>query len=124
MREECVQQGAAQARMLDADAVLTSKYWGPQPRRLTVSFMEQTAPELRRRILSHMNAWTRTSGIEFTDIGVSDRGSATASSRRRERGRIVMCVRRILRSLARSLPPARLRSRGGSSGGRSASVIE
>lgn len=50
-------------------AVLTSKYWGPQPRRLSVSFMEPTPADLRRRILSHMNAWTRTEGIEFAETG-------------------------------------------------------
>lgn len=46
-------------------AVLTAKYWGPTPRRLTVSFMEPTPADLRRRILSHMNAWTRTGCIQF-----------------------------------------------------------
>jgi len=38
-------------------ALLTSKYWGPSRRTLTVSFMEPTSTELRKRILSHMNAW-------------------------------------------------------------------
>src|SRR5687767_4700818 len=38
-------------------AVLTSKYWGPAARRLTVSFMESTPANLRARIISHMNAW-------------------------------------------------------------------
>lgn len=48
-------------------SALTSKYWGPRPRRLTVSFMETAAPDLRRRILSHMNAWTRTGCISFVE---------------------------------------------------------
>jgi hypothetical protein len=48
-------------------AVLTSKYWGPTPRRLTVSFMESTPANLRARIVSHMNAWTRTAGISFAE---------------------------------------------------------
>ena len=39
-------------------AVMTSKYWGPTKRRLTVSFMETTPANLRTRILSHMNAWS------------------------------------------------------------------
>jgi hypothetical protein len=43
-------------------AVLTSKYWGAKPRRLTVSFMETTPADLRARIISHMNAWTKTGG--------------------------------------------------------------
>ena len=48
-------------------AVLTSKYWGPARRRLSVSFMETTAADLRRRIVGHMNAWNRTVGISFVE---------------------------------------------------------
>lgn len=46
-------------------AVLTQKYWGPQQRTLTVSFMESTSAALRNKILSHMNAWNKTAGISF-----------------------------------------------------------
>jgi hypothetical protein len=38
-------------------AVLTSRYWGPTARTLTVSFMENTPADLRTRILTHFNAW-------------------------------------------------------------------
>lgn len=51
-------------------AVLTSKYWSPQPRTLTVSFMEATPSDLRARIVSHMNAWadgTPGSCINFAE---------------------------------------------------------
>jgi hypothetical protein len=48
-------------------AVLTAKYWGPQPRQLTVSFMESTPPDLRARIVSHLNAWNRSGGISFVE---------------------------------------------------------
>ena len=48
-----------------AIAVLTSKYWGPMPRRLTVSFIGSTPADLRARIISHLNAWTRTAGVGF-----------------------------------------------------------
>lgn len=48
-------------------AVLTSKYWGSQPRKLTVSFMETTPADLRARIISHMNAWTKTGSISFVE---------------------------------------------------------
>lgn len=48
-------------------AVLTAKYWGPTPRRLSVSFMETTSSDLRSRIISHMNAWTKTGSIEFVE---------------------------------------------------------
>ena len=44
-------------------AVLTSKYWGPSRRRLSVSFMEPTPSDLRARIVSHLNAWE--CGIQF-----------------------------------------------------------
>jgi hypothetical protein len=46
-------------------AVLVGKYWGPQPRRLTVSFLDGGPADLRRKLISHMNAWNRTAGISF-----------------------------------------------------------
>jgi hypothetical protein len=46
-------------------AMITSKYWGPKPRQLSVSFMESTPTDLRNRIVSHMNAWNKTAGISF-----------------------------------------------------------
>ncbi|MFO1044941.1 MAG: hypothetical protein U0941_24465 [Planctomycetaceae bacterium] len=48
-------------------AVLTSKYWGASPRRLSVSFMESTPVDLRNRILSHMNAWQIGIRFAFTN---------------------------------------------------------
>jgi hypothetical protein len=48
-------------------AVITAKYWGPTPRQLTVSFMERAPADLRARIVSHMNAWTRTGCIQFVE---------------------------------------------------------
>src|SRR4051794_22274490 len=36
-------------------SVLTTKYWGPTPRTLTVSFMETTPKEVKTQILAHMN---------------------------------------------------------------------
>jgi hypothetical protein len=50
-----------------AIAVLTSKYWGPEPRKLTVSFMESTPADLKARIISHMNAWRKRAGISFVE---------------------------------------------------------
>jgi hypothetical protein len=50
-------------------AVLTAKYWGPQPRRLTVSLMENAPADLRRRIVQHLNAWSERSGIRFEETG-------------------------------------------------------
>ncbi|MET0396096.1 MAG: M12 family metallopeptidase [Longimicrobiaceae bacterium] len=48
-------------------AVVTAKYWGPQPRRLTVSFLESTPADLRSRIVEHMNAWSRRGGVRFVE---------------------------------------------------------
>jgi hypothetical protein len=48
-------------------AVVTSKYWGPSPRRLSVSFMESTPADLRTRIIGHMNAWTKTGCVLFVE---------------------------------------------------------
>lgn len=48
-------------------AALTTKYWGPTPRRLTVSFMEPASAQLRAKILEHMNAWSKTTGIRFVE---------------------------------------------------------
>lgn len=48
-------------------SALTTKYWGASPRRLTVSFMETTAADVRARIVSHLNAWSETCGISFVE---------------------------------------------------------
>lgn len=50
-------------------ALLTSKYWGPATRRLTVSFMEPTPADLRARIVSHLNAWAANAGVSFVETG-------------------------------------------------------
>jgi hypothetical protein len=49
--------------------ILVSKYWGPVPKTLTVSFMESTASDLAQRILSHMNAWSQWCGMTFERTG-------------------------------------------------------
>jgi len=50
-------------------AVMVSKYWGPIPRTLTVSFMDNPSTELRRKIINHFNAWTKTGCISFAETG-------------------------------------------------------
>ena len=51
----------------------TTKYWGPAPRTLTVSFVETTPADLRARLLSHMNAWAQFCGVSFTEtVGTGD----------------------------------------------------
>jgi hypothetical protein len=47
--------------------LVTTKYWGPSPRVLTVSFLESTAAELRTRILLYMNAWAEFTCISFRE---------------------------------------------------------
>ncbi len=54
-----------------AIAVATAKYWGPTPRQFTVSFLDSTPPELRRRILLHLNAWAQTSGMRFIETSLT-----------------------------------------------------
>lgn len=48
-------------------SVLTTKYWGAKGVRLTVSFMDGAPPELRRRIIQHMNAWSATANVSFVE---------------------------------------------------------
>ncbi|HEX8221356.1 MAG TPA: M12 family metallopeptidase [Chloroflexia bacterium] len=46
-------------------AVMTSKYWGTGGVRLTVGFLDSPPKALRSKILSHMNAWSKTANIRF-----------------------------------------------------------
>lgn len=51
-------------------AVMVSKYWGNRPRRLTVSFVNSArsaSAALRRKILSHLNAWSTSGCISFVE---------------------------------------------------------
>jgi hypothetical protein len=48
-------------------AVSTARYWGPAAREMTVSFMDTKDTALRKRILSHMNAWASVCGISFVE---------------------------------------------------------
>ncbi|OON68546.1 M12 family metallopeptidase [Hymenobacter sp. CRA2] len=61
--------GLAQLGLTDrlSLTLLTSKYWGKKTRQLTVSFMAPASQRLRRMILEHMNAWSRTTCISFAE---------------------------------------------------------
>ena len=48
-------------------AVLTTKYWHTKGVRLTVGFLDNPPPVLRKRILSHMNAWAKTANVSFVE---------------------------------------------------------
>jgi hypothetical protein len=50
-----------------AISVLVNKYWGPQQRQLTVSFLDGGPSDLRRRIIQHLNAWNQTGCISFVE---------------------------------------------------------
>jgi hypothetical protein len=73
--------GAAAAAM-DLDpmriAVMTTKWWGPRQRVLEVRFLDNPAASLRKRILSHLNAW---------DCGVTFRETRADGQIRISRGR-------------------------------------
>lgn len=46
-------------------AVMTTAYWGPKGVKLTVGFLDNPPADLRKRILTHMNAWNRTANVTF-----------------------------------------------------------
>jgi len=46
-------------------AIVTSKYWGAAGVKLTVGFMDNPSPALRKKILEHMNAWSKTANVKF-----------------------------------------------------------
>ncbi len=52
-------------------ALLTSKYWGAGGVRLTVSFLDSPAADLRARIVSHMNAWSQSANVQFVEVASS-----------------------------------------------------
>lgn len=48
-------------------AALTTKYWGPTPRTIPVSFLDGPDDGTRRLILAHMNAWSEFGCIAFAE---------------------------------------------------------
>jgi hypothetical protein len=46
-------------------AILTTKYWGNKGVKLTVGFLDNPPKDLRTRILTHMNAWSKTANVQF-----------------------------------------------------------
>ena len=49
-------------------AISVDKFLGRTPRTITVSFMDRMGFEARYRILSHMNAWSKTACISFAYV--------------------------------------------------------
>jgi Astacin (Peptidase family M12A) len=48
-------------------AVLTTKFWHGAGVLLTVGFLDNPPPDLRARILLHMNAWSKTANAQFVE---------------------------------------------------------
>lgn len=51
-------------------SVLTTKYWRTNGVKLTVGFLDNPEPALRKRIVEHMNAWSKTANVEFKESKV------------------------------------------------------
>jgi len=41
--------------------------WGIKGVKLTVSFLDNPPKDLRKRILQHMNAWSKTANVKFVE---------------------------------------------------------
>lgn len=48
-------------------AVVTDRKWASTGVKLTVSFLDKPDAALRKRILSHMNAWNKTANVRFVE---------------------------------------------------------
>lgn len=49
-------------------AIVIGRRWPTKGVRLTVSFLDNAPADLRTRILLHMNAWTKTANVHFTQV--------------------------------------------------------
>jgi hypothetical protein len=54
-------------------AVVTTKYWGREGVNLTVGFLDDPPPDVRARILRHMNAWAKTANVRFVETVTNPR---------------------------------------------------
>jgi len=52
-------------------AVVTQKYWHTNGMLFTVGFLDSPAADLRARILSHMNAWSKAANVKFVESNVT-----------------------------------------------------
>jgi hypothetical protein len=48
-------------------AVVTTKYWGTKGVHLTVGFVDNPPAALKKKILSHMNSWSKTANVKFVE---------------------------------------------------------
>ena len=49
-------------------AMVVGRRWPTRGVRLTVSFLDNPSADLRKRILLHMNAWSKTANVHFTQV--------------------------------------------------------
>jgi hypothetical protein len=54
-----------------AISVLTTKYWHTKGVHLSVGFLDDPPADLRKRVLLHMNAWSKTSNTKFVEAKTS-----------------------------------------------------
>lgn len=52
-------------------AVLTTKYWHTKGVHLTVGFLDGPPADLKKRLLSHMNAWAKTANVKFVQTATN-----------------------------------------------------
>jgi len=52
-------------------AVLTTKFWKTKGVKLTVGFLDNPSAALKSKILSHMNAWNKTTNVQFVQSNSS-----------------------------------------------------
>jgi hypothetical protein len=52
-------------------ALDVTRYWGKQGAHLTVGFLETPDPELRKRILLHLNSWGKSANVRFVESDTS-----------------------------------------------------
>ena len=81
MRPTSHRSPAGSIRRPNSLAVMTQKYWGPAGVRLTVGFLDNASAELRRRIISHMNAWGAWANVQFTETNTDPQVRIARDSR-------------------------------------------
>ncbi len=64
-------------------AVVVDKKWPASGVRLTVSFLDNPSQALRSRILLHMNAWSKSANVRFSETKGLGPGADRAPGRRR-----------------------------------------
>jgi hypothetical protein len=68
-----VPEGADVEALIGAGGKLAldvTKYWGKGGVKLTVGFLDSASSALKKRLLSHMNAWNKTANITFVETKV------------------------------------------------------